>query len=1768
MKKIYSFFLFSILFKKNQKSRMSFISVFLTMMLGCSLQGFSLDAPAGPLITVGSLTGFNSQCINTASDIQSYTVSGSFLTSPVVVTPPVGFEISVSGGSFFSASSLINLHPQPDGSIEDRIIYVRFIPASAQAYSANITHTSTGAVTQNVAVTGTGITAPVADFSGSLTTINAGSNVTFNDISTNTPTSWSWSFPGGTPSSSTSQNPLVTYGTAGTYSISLTTTNSCGSDEETKPEYITVTSPCITPEALVPAVGDGTIGNPYRIASLENLYWIVANRSEWSKYFIQTGNIDASATADWCTGGWLPIGNWYVNESDKKGVFSGSYDGQGNTISGLHIKDSPSYVAFGLFGATRSAKIKNLGIIDVVIDISIPGNTPTGALAGLSAGSLIENCYSTGNVQNLSSGNSGGLVGEGSESSSVINSYSSCNVTGTHNTGGLVGINSNSSITNCYYLSGIVNGSGSDYSVSGGLVGMNYYNSIISKCYSSGTVTGFDNAGGLAGVNAATSQIFNSYSRCRVSSIPELGYMSGGFIGDNDATSTIINCYSTGFVSGNVRGFLGNSGGGAIENCFWDTETSTAIKNEGGTGKTTTEMKTQSTFTGWDFSTIWGMDGATNDGYPYLAPASSCSDGTIALTSGTADQTVCVISVLTPVVYTIGGGATGASLTTALPEGLSGVYNSETKTFTISGIPLQSGIIEYTVSTTGTKSPCEEMTASGTITVKALPFATFDTPPSNSPVCSGGDASFYITATPGSRISYHIGGYLGDDLSDIDASGKTRITVSNVTDNITVTLLSVQYSDGLCPVSINESITVVVNPLPALPSANDQSFCSSKINLVGDLIATGENVAIIKWYNVAEGGSPLAATDELLSGTYYVSQTVGSCESERKAINVTLFTTGAPSGKAIQTFCSYENHTIEELVAEGENILWYANSTGGEPLPANTVLVNGTHYYASQTAEECESINRLDVLVSLSATAEIIFHEDGTFTVPGGITEITVKAWGGGGGASGSNYTNPVYVGGSGGGGGGFCGGTLIVSPGEVISITVGQGGSGGGDYGGMGSNSKLTGAQGIITAYGGWPGQLYSKGGPGKGGSFTGAVVNGVIYNGGDGSISATYSQEIIKEGGGGGGGGAGDSQNGGHANYLNGGGGGTASGGKGGNGSRTASGDSGLTYGGGGGGGSYIAGSKGGNGANGAVIITYPCGVNCSDGILTLTTGNNDQTICCHGLMDDVIYTVGGSATGAEVTGLPSGVTGNFNNGTFTISGTPTVAGSFSYSVKTTGTSMPCSEATSGGTITVNPLPDVMSGSATISLGETTSLSPATGGTWTSSNPAVATVTDAGIVTGVSAGTATFTFTDATTGCNATTGEITVLGCISPVASTPLGNGTIDNPYQIATLENLYWISVNPLSWANYFIQTADIDASAAADWCKGGWLPIGIDYDNAFSGNYDGKGHSISGLYITNSSAVYYGLFGYAKNAAFQNLGITDVHLNLEGETNSSGALLGYAEGYVSVNNCYSTGVVKGNKNTGGLVGCIVKYSILENSYSTCDVSGSVDIGGLVGSSYNLSEIINCFHTTGIVSSTSYSAGGLVGLNSGSLISKCYSTGKVMGQYHIGGLVGWNDNASIRDCFSRCTILNTSSSDPNFGGLVGVNNDNSIINNCYSAGSVQAGMGGLVGVQDNAATTTSSFWDTETSGTTISAGGAGKFTSDMKSQSTFTDWDFTSIWGMNVDINDGYPYLVPEILRLPLVTIISDQTWRSMCQSECDFHRHTLQSGRRGYYLRLET
>jgi hypothetical protein len=113
-------------------------------------------AAGTPTITVNpNALAFNTQTTNTASAPQSVSVSATSLTAPIVVTAPTGFEVSnsaVNGGAYAASISI----PQGTGTV-NTTVNVRFIPTAAQNYVGNVTFASTGATTQNVGVSGTGV---------------------------------------------------------------------------------------------------------------------------------------------------------------------------------------------------------------------------------------------------------------------------------------------------------------------------------------------------------------------------------------------------------------------------------------------------------------------------------------------------------------------------------------------------------------------------------------------------------------------------------------------------------------------------------------------------------------------------------------------------------------------------------------------------------------------------------------------------------------------------------------------------------------------------------------------------------------------------------------------------------------------------------------------------------------------------------------------------------------------------------------------------------------------------------------------------------------------------------------------------------------------------------------------------------------------------------------------------------------------------------------------------------------------------------------------------------------------------------------------------------------------------------------------------------------------------------------------------------------------------------------------------------------------------
>jgi len=381
--------------------------------------------------------------------------------------------------------------------------------------------------------------------------------------------------------------------------------------------------------------GSGTAEDPYVVTTVDDLQ---AMENDLSAYYELGGNIDASATSGWNGGaGFVPISD-----------FTGQLDGKGHAITSLFI-DRTSTTKQALFGQISGSAVLtdvSLSLVDITSDASY-----TAALVGYISGTscTITDCDATGTVTctGTSGSYTGGLIGY-MEGGTVSGCYSTCTVVAAESyAGGLVAYAETGDFDDCY-ATGDITITGATKDLGGGFIGkidggtidtcfatgdvsvgddyaggfIAYMNGVvINQCYATGSVVAVGNyAGGFIGRGADTSAT-NCYARGAVSGDAYVG----GFVGNNSAND-LSKCYATGAVTGNddVGGFAGNaiSEDTYITNCFWDTETSGTEISDGATGKTTTQMQTESTFTnaGWDFSTIWSI---STGYYPVLGGVAS-----------------------------------------------------------------------------------------------------------------------------------------------------------------------------------------------------------------------------------------------------------------------------------------------------------------------------------------------------------------------------------------------------------------------------------------------------------------------------------------------------------------------------------------------------------------------------------------------------------------------------------------------------------------------------------------------------------------------------------------------------------------------------------------------------------------------------------------------------------------------------------------------------------------------------------------------------------------------------------------------------------------------------------------------------------------------------------------------------------------------------------------------------------------------------------------
>ena len=314
-------------------------------------------------------------------------------------------------------------------------------------------------------------------------------------------------------------------------------------------------------------------------------------------------------------------------------------------------------------------------------------------------------------------------------------------------------------------------------------------------------------------------------------------------------------------------------------------------------------------------------------------------------------------------------------------------------------------------------------------------------------------------------------------------------------------------------------------------------------------------------------------------------------------------------------------------------------------------------------------------------------------------------------------------------------------------------------------------------------------------------------------------------------------------------------------------------------------------------------------------------------------------------------------------------------------------------------------------------------------------------------------------------------------------------DGKYYISTAEQLRKFAklVNDGETTANAVLTDDINLSDKS------WTPIGRDSFNPYSGTFNGDGHTISGLYINDSSADYQGLFGYVSGSGkIENLSVSG---SVSGN-NYVGGVVGYNSGSVGYNssgtvtNCAFSGNVSGDAYVGGVVGD--NSASVTNCYNIGDVSGNIGVGGVVGD--NGGNVENCYNT-GAVNSSGNTVGGVVGYNSSSsTVENCYNTGTVTGPdsvngetiVNVGGVVGSNSfKATVTNCYNTGSVTSSGNS---VGGVVGYNYSGGSVTNSYNTSSVKGDwyVGGVVGSNSFSATVTNCYNTGTVTGTGYFVGG----------------------------------------------------------------------------------
>ena len=378
-----------------------------------------------------------------------------------------------------------------------------------------------------------------------------------------------------------------------------------GHNASTYAETTTPADAFLVPVTPLTQVPDGFVGI-YTKSDLDDI------RNNLSGNYILMNDIAFSQSDFESTGeyynsgaGWAPIGDYVDAEFPEVGeAFSGILNGNGYTVSGLYInidgQTSTENIYAGLF-ASITGDVKNLGLVDLDIAATAASTAfvyAGGVTADIESGATIDNCYTTGQISAKSA--AGGIVGTG-EDCNVRFSKNLCAVTA----GTAGGIFGGSGGTVAYCMN---SGSVTGLNYAGGIEGALYDDEfgVVYQCYNTGNVTAPNYSGGIVAVNWGS--IRDCFNTGKIEATGLSG-IAAGIVAKHNGFYDIENCYNTGQIS-TASGIVSNSAGistgvDQLTDCYY-------LKGCGGTGfgvaLTDTQMKSQTSFSGFDFAKTWSMD--------------------------------------------------------------------------------------------------------------------------------------------------------------------------------------------------------------------------------------------------------------------------------------------------------------------------------------------------------------------------------------------------------------------------------------------------------------------------------------------------------------------------------------------------------------------------------------------------------------------------------------------------------------------------------------------------------------------------------------------------------------------------------------------------------------------------------------------------------------------------------------------------------------------------------------------------------------------------------------------------------------------------------------------------------------------------------------------------------------------------------------------------------------------------------------------------------